>query len=104
MQNGIVLSNLLGMGRTHGYFPLSLRWPGNRRTGKLEYVAGRRVGSTSDDGVAEAGIRISNQLTTALCNAIALRIFDIAKQSLQGDPVVRLWLRCEANQCADLST
>jgi hypothetical protein len=33
-----------------------------------------------------------------LCNAMALRGFDIAKQSLQGDLVVRLWLRREATQ------
>jgi hypothetical protein len=98
------LSNVLGMGRRCGYFPLSLRWPGNRRTRKLEYVAGRRVGSISNDGAAIVGIRISNQLTTAVCNAIELRRFDIAKQSLQGDLVVRLWLRCEATQRADLST
>jgi hypothetical protein len=35
------------------------------------------------------------------CNAMALRGFDIAKQSLQGDLVVRLWLRRVATQRAD---
>jgi hypothetical protein len=33
------------------------------------------------------GICVSDQLTTAVCNAMALRGFDIAKQSLQGDLV-----------------
>jgi hypothetical protein len=60
MQNGIILSNVLGMSRRRGYFPLSLGRPGNRRTGKLEYVAGRRVSYVSDDGPTEVGIRVSN--------------------------------------------
>jgi hypothetical protein len=40
------------------------------RTRKLEYVAGRRVGSIGDDGAAEVGIRVSNQLTwTVRCHS-----------------------------------
>jgi hypothetical protein len=45
MQNGIILPNVLSMSRRGGYFPLSLRRPGNRRTRKLEYVAGYRFTS-----------------------------------------------------------
>jgi hypothetical protein len=69
MQNGIIFSNVLGMGRRRGHFPLSLGRPGNRRTRKLEYVAGRRVSSVSDDGPTKVGISVSSQLTTAVSDA-----------------------------------
>ena len=82
MQNGIVLSDAFGIPRRRGYFPLSLGRPGNRRTRKLEYVAGRRVSSISDDGPNKVGIRVPNQLTTAVSDAVVLCGFDIAKQSL----------------------
>jgi hypothetical protein len=59
MQNGIVLSEVLGMSRGRGHFPLSLRRPGHRRACKLKHVAGRRVCPVNDDGATKVSIRVT---------------------------------------------
>lgn len=98
MQNGIILSNVLSMSRRGGYFPLSLGRPGNWRTCKLEYIARRRVCTVSDNGAPKVGVCIPDQLPTAVGYTMGLRGFDVAKQSLQSDLVVRLRLSREATQ------
>lgn len=100
MQNGIVLSDVFGMSCRRGHFPLSLGRPGNWRTCKLEYVARRRVCTVSDNRASKVGVRIPDQLPTAVGNTMRLRGFDVAKQSLQSDLMVRLRLRRESTQHA----
>ena len=98
MQNGIVLSNILSMGRGRGHFPLSFGRPRNWRTCKLEYIARRGVCTVSDDRASKVGVRVPDQLSTAICYAMRLRGFDIAKQPLQSVLVVLLRLGYEATQ------
>jgi len=82
MQNSIVLSDVFGICRRRSYFPLSLARLGNRRPYKLEHIARRRVCPVSNDGAPKVSVRVSDQLPTTVGNAIGLRGFDIAKQSL----------------------
>jgi hypothetical protein len=98
MQNGIVLSDVFGMCRRRGHFPLSLGRPGNWRTRKLEHIAGCGVCPVRDDGPPKVGVCIPDQLPTAVGYTMRLRGFDVAKQSLQSDLVVRLRLSREATQ------
>lgn len=78
MYKGIVLSNVLGMSRRRGDFLLPLGRPGDWCARKLEHIVRHGVCPISDDEATKVDICVSDQLTTAVCNAMALRGFGIA--------------------------
>ncbi|KAJ6099712.1 hypothetical protein N7467_001247 [Penicillium canescens] len=63
MKNSAVLTDVLGVGRRCGYFPLSLGRPGYWCSCKLENITGRGVCTVSDVGATKIGIGLPDQLS-----------------------------------------
>ena len=74
------------------------RRPGDWSARQLEDVTRRGVGPVSDNGAPKVSVRVPDQLPTVIGNAMGLRGFDVAKQSLQCGLVMRLRSGREATQ------